>query len=165
VTARLRERYPLAGRTLGMSISDGVIDRIADAPLSAHLATSVDDRPHVAPVWFVYEGGDAYRAASDDAIEDDRLWILTGGKKLENVRRNPRVAVSIEQADESGVDWAVQLLGTAREFDDPDRIAAVEAAMDDIYRDETATDGGDAPPGEWALLGIRIGSATVQRYE
>ncbi|WP_254272486.1 pyridoxamine 5'-phosphate oxidase family protein [Haloarcula marina] len=151
-----------------MSIPDDVAALIADAPLSAHLATSVDDRPHVAPVWYVYEGGDAYRAASDaETVRDDRLWVLTGGKKLENVRRNPRVAVSIERADESGVDWAVQLLGTARESDDDARIAAVEAAMTEIYRDGTASDGGEDadPPGEWALLGIRVGTATVQRYD
>jgi hypothetical protein len=149
-----------------MEIPDVVETLIADAPLSAHLATSVDDRPHVAPVWYVYEHSETYRAVSDrPPSETPHIWILTGGKKLRNVRRNPRVALSIEQADRSGVDWAAQLLGTARVVDDDVQVATIEAAIDWKYRGgETASDGGDDSDNTGALLSVRIGSATAQRY-
>jgi nitroimidazol reductase NimA-like FMN-containing flavoprotein (pyridoxamine 5'-phosphate oxidase superfamily) len=136
-----------------VSDGDGVPDRverlIADAPLSAHLATAVDDRPHVAPVWYVYEDG--------------RLLVVTGGRKLENLRANPRVAVSIERADGPAVDWQVTLLGTARVVDDPDRRRSVADRLDATYRDggATAADGGD---GAGALVEIRIGSASASVY-
>lgn len=160
-----------------MAVSSTIEERIAGAPLSVHLATSLEDRPHVAPVWYVYEDGS--------------LWIVTGGKKLANLKRNRRVACSIEAADEEGVDWAVQLLGTARIVEDEARVREVEAAMEEIYRDQdagtdgdrtedderpdrtddapgtdgTATDGGmNEAPVEWALVEIRIGSATLQDY-
>ncbi|MFC6974603.1 pyridoxamine 5'-phosphate oxidase family protein [Halomicroarcula sp. GCM10025709] len=156
-----------------MSLSEEVESLIADAPLSAHLATSVDDRPHVAPVWYVYENSETYRAVSDRAVtESPQVWLLTGGKKLRNVRQNPRVALSIERADESGVDWAAQLLGTARIVDDERQVATIEAALDRKYRGgEGTTDGGtdageDGTDGgeEWALLAVRVGSGTAQRY-
>ncbi|MFA9516597.1 pyridoxamine 5'-phosphate oxidase family protein [Halopenitus sp. H-Gu1] len=47
---------------------------------------------------------------------------MTGGKKLENVRRNPRVAVSIEDARGGDVKWNVTLLGRATVHEDPGRI-------------------------------------------
>ncbi len=66
-----------------MSISTKVASLITDAPLSARLATSVDDRPHVATVWYGYREG--------------VLYFITGGRKLANVRETPRVALSIEK--------------------------------------------------------------------
>jgi nitroimidazol reductase NimA-like FMN-containing flavoprotein (pyridoxamine 5'-phosphate oxidase superfamily) len=47
----------------------------------AHVATATDDRPHVAPVFYCYEAGAVY--------------FITGGKKLENLRENPRVAIGL----------------------------------------------------------------------
>jgi nitroimidazol reductase NimA-like FMN-containing flavoprotein (pyridoxamine 5'-phosphate oxidase superfamily) len=123
--------------------------RIEGAPLSAHLATSVADRPHVAPVWYVYEA--------------DTLSVVTGGRKLANVRRNPRVAVSIERARGPDVDWMVSMRGTARVVEDADREAAVEATLDEKYREES-TDGGDGTDDGQALVEITIGSATLQQY-
>ena len=43
-----------------MTIPPDVESLIEDAPVSAHLATSVDDRPHVAPVWYGYRDGVFY---------------------------------------------------------------------------------------------------------
>lgn len=57
------------------TLPPAVTDRIADAPVSAHLATSVGDRPHVAPVRYGYR--------------DQTIYCLTGGTKLANVRRIP----------------------------------------------------------------------------
>ena len=142
-----------------MSLERAIEDRIRGAPLSAHLATSVDDRPHVAPVWYGYRDG--------------TLYTLTGGKKLENARRNPRVSVSIEKTDgEGGVEWGVTMLGTVTVVDDVDRIADANRWVYDAY-EQHETDGGEdaeaGDPGEpgvdYALLEIEIGSATLQVYD
>lgn len=68
-------------------------------PLIAHLATCVDDRPHVAPVWYHY----------DDGVVE----IVTTGQKLENARANPRVALSIQKDEGGDPQWAVTALGSA----------------------------------------------------
>ena len=164
-----------------MSIPDRVAEHIAGAPLSAHLATSVDDRPHVAPVWYVYDDGS--------------LWVATGGKKLENVRRNPRVAVSIESADRTGnVDWNATLLATARVVEDAERESWVLDRLGETYRggdgaegghegeggddvdgdedsghDGSAGDGGDlgsdgGEEPEGALMELRVASASLSTY-
>ena len=142
-----------------MSVPDDVEARIADAPLSAHLATSTADRPHVAPVWYVYEDGS--------------LWLFTGGRKLRNLRGNGRVAVSIERADPDGsVHWHATLLGTARVVDDEDRVAAVESGLarkygydggDEDETDDDAEDGGDDGEAN-ALVEVAVGSASLSVY-
>lgn len=144
-----------------MTISTNVESLIADAPVSAHLATSVDDRPHVAPVWYGYRDG--------------VLYFITGGRKLENVRQNPRVALSIEKATEGDVEWNVTLRGTATVRDDPDRI---EWASDWIYDkydadDERESDGTQETDGgesseeqeDAALIEVEIGSGSANVYE
>lgn len=95
---------------------------IADARLSVHVATSVDDRPHVAPVWYLY----------DDGV----VSFVTSGRKLRNLRQNPRVALSIEKGDESGVEWTVTMLGTATVIDDPERVEPVQRRIDEKYDNE-----------------------------
>jgi nitroimidazol reductase NimA-like FMN-containing flavoprotein (pyridoxamine 5'-phosphate oxidase superfamily) len=135
-----------------MSVPVEVAEHVAGAALSASLATSVDDRPHVAPVWYVYE--------------DESLWVLTGGKKLANVRRNPRVAVAIEKGAGDDVAWGVSLLGTAAVVDDDDRIAEIQQKMDGIYHGEDADESvADVPADvEWALIEIDVGTASLQVY-
>lgn len=139
-----------------MTVPPEVENLIADAPLSAHIATSVDDRPHVAPVWYGYSDG--------------VLSVLTGGKKLRNVRRNPKVAVSIEKATENGVEWGVTMLGTARVIDDRDRMRAAEEHVFGKYRSDGGEDDGEANregdegAPERALVEIEIGSASWQTY-
>lgn len=77
---------------------------LTSEPLVAHLATSTDDRPHVAPLWYRY----------DDGVVE----IMTTGRKLANIRENPRVALSV-QKDENGIpEWRVTLRGTATVVDD-----------------------------------------------
>lgn len=131
-----------------MSVPQEVEALIAEAPLSAHVATSLDDRPHVAPVWYRY----------DDGV----VSFVTGGRKLANLRRNPRVAISIERAAPEQVHWTVTLLGTARIVGDGDRIAAFdERAFEKYY--EPAEPSSDAP-GEERLVEVDVGSATSQVY-
>ncbi|MFB6079451.1 MAG: pyridoxamine 5'-phosphate oxidase family protein [Haloferacaceae archaeon] len=147
-----------------MSVPAEIESLIADAPVSAHLATAVDDRPHVAPVWYGYRDG--------------TLYLMTGGRKLANVRENPRVAVSIEAARDGDVAWNVTLLGTATVSDDPDRIEWASGWIYDRYEDAadaadadestgSRADGGEADEGEraYALVEIEVGSASWTTYE
>lgn len=126
-----------------MSVPEEVETLIGDARLSAHVATSVDNRPHVAPVWFCY----------DDGV----VSFVTSGRKLRNVRENPRVAISIEKADETGVDWTVTMLGTATVYDDPERVEPTQRRIDEKYDNET--DYGFQP-----LVEVEIASATRTVY-
>ena len=81
-----------------------VEELLTGEPTVGHLATSTDGRPHVAPLWYRYEDG--------------TVEIMTTGRKLANLRENPRVALSI-QKDEDGIpEWRVTLQGTATVIDD-----------------------------------------------
>lgn len=139
-----------------MSVSPDVEELISNAKLMAHLATSVDDRPHVAPVWYAYDDG--------------TLSLLTGGKKLANVQENPRVAVSIEKNSNGDAEWMATLLGTGTIQTDSTRIN--EAAYDvfskyldaneeewpEYYRQALS----DEPQN--TLIEIDIASATATQY-
>ncbi|SEO29141.1 Nitroimidazol reductase NimA, pyridoxamine 5'-phosphate oxidase superfamily [Halogranum amylolyticum] len=110
----------------------------------AHLATSVDDRPHVAPVWYHY----------DDGVVE----VLTTGQKLQNIRQNPKVALSI-QKDESGqAQWRVTLLGTATVVDDEEATHEAVSRINPKYGVDL-----DA----WSdnvLVRIDVGSVTANTY-
>ena len=127
-------------------ISQEVEELITDAPLSAHLATADENRPHVAPVWYGYRDG--------------VLSVLTGDKKLANIRSNPRVAVSIEKQGEHGPEWSVTLLGTATIIEDAERTRTARERVFDKYREfdsETEDERG-------TLVEIEVASATSGRY-
>jgi len=88
-------------------------------PVVAHLATCVDGHPHSAPLWFRY---------ADGAVE-----VLTTGRKLANVRRNPRVSISMER-DQGGIpEWMVTIRGTATVIDDEDEIEAANRRINRRY--------------------------------
>ncbi len=76
----------------------------------AHVATSVDDRPHVAPVFYHYE--------------DASLYFVTGGRKLANVRENPRVAVGLYESTGEHPEDVRQatVLGTATVIEEWERV-------------------------------------------
>lgn len=127
-----------------MSIPPEAEALIDDAPVMAHLATCVDERPHVAPVWYGYDDG--------------TIEILTTGRKLANIRENPRVAISIQKDVDGIAQWMVTLRGTATVIEDPEeRLAAAER----IYP-KYESDASEYP--ENMLVRIRVGSATSQTY-
>lgn len=110
----------------------------------AHFATCADGRPHAAPVWFRYE--------------DDLVEIVTTGRKLENVRENPKVALSIQADDDGDTRWMVTLLGTATIVEDEDetdearrRINEKYGALSDAYEENE-------------LVRIDVGTASYQTY-
>ncbi|MFC7154107.1 pyridoxamine 5'-phosphate oxidase family protein [Halomarina halobia] len=117
---------------------------LTSEPLMAHLATCRDGRPHVAPVWYRYA--------------DDRVEIVTTGRKLANVRANPRVALSVQRDDGGRAQWMVSLLGTAAVVEDDDEIAAATARINRKYgADEDAWS-------ENALVRIDVGTASYRLY-
>jgi PPOX class probable F420-dependent enzyme len=117
---------------------------LTSQPLMAHFATCADGRPHVAPVWYHY----------DDGV----LEVLTTGRKLANVRQNPRVAVSVQKDEDGRAQWMVTLRGTAEIVeDDAERQRAAErinpkyGAAADEYPENV-------------LVRVEVGSASYQTY-
>lgn len=134
-----------------MPVPPEVESLIRGAPVSAHLATSVGDRPHVAPVWYGYRDG--------------VVSFLTAGRKVANCRENPRVALSIESADGADVAWNVTLLGRATVIDDPSRIEEAEGWIYAAYDDESEADLAADGAGDAALVEVTVGSAAWNVYE
>ena len=117
---------------------------LTSEPLMAHFATCADGRPHVAPVWYNY----------DDGVFE----VLTTGKKLANVRENPRVAVSVQKDDGGRAEWRVTLRGTATVVEDEESRRAAAARINPRY---------GAPPEEYpenVLVEVTVGSASYQTY-
>ncbi|GAA0240211.1 pyridoxamine 5'-phosphate oxidase family protein [Haladaptatus pallidirubidus] len=139
-----------------MSISPDAEEFIRDAKLMAHLATSIHDRPHVAPVWYTYDDG--------------ALFVLTGGKKLANIEQNPRVAISIEKNTDGDAEWMITLLGRATIHTESERIndaarkifvkylGSDKEAWPEYYRQSLT----DEPPN--TLIEIEIASATTMQF-
>ena len=121
-----------------------VEERITGEPLMAHLATCAGGRPHVAPVWYEY---------ADGTVE-----VVTSGRKLANLRENPRVSLSIQKDEAGHTEWMVTLLGTATVVDDADETREANRRINEKY---------DAPPdayGENQLVRIDVGTATYRTY-
>ena len=142
VTALIHEQPQ--GSHMEQSVPADVAERLTDEVTVAHLATCVDGRPHVAPLWFRYEDG---------VVE-----ILTTGQKLENLRRNPKVALSVER-DEAGLpEWEVTVLGTATVVED-------EAATREANRKLNRKYGVDSDSWqENTLVRIDVGSVSAKTW-
>jgi len=111
----------------------------------AHLATSHDDRPHAAPIWYTYRDGE--------------IQIVTSGKKLANIRRNPRVAISIQQDDDGEAQWGLTIRGTATVVEDDAEDRAIRRRINRRY---------GADEDEWdenTAVRIDVGSANFWTYD
>jgi len=109
----------------------------------AHIATCSDDRPHVAPIWYYYE--------------DETVEFVTEGRKLENIRENPRVAISIEKSENGHGQWHVVLFGSAEVITDEEKLWAGRTRLFQRYRDRDPTLDADGEPPE-ALVRVDIAS-------
>ncbi|USZ67488.1 pyridoxamine 5'-phosphate oxidase family protein [Halorussus salilacus] len=117
---------------------------LTSEPLMAHFATCAEGRPHVAPVWYHYHDG--------------VLEVLTTGRKLANVRENPRVAVSVQKDDRGRAEWMVSLRGTATVVEDEEARREAAARINPKY---------GAPAEEYpenVLVRVAVGSAHYQTY-
>jgi PPOX class probable F420-dependent enzyme len=129
---------------VGATLPDEAAELLRSEPLMAHLATSVDDRPHVAPVWYRYEDG--------------TVEVVTGGRKLRNIRENPRVALSVQKDVGGDAEWMVALRGTATVIeDDAENREATRRINEKYGADEDAYD-------QNTLVRIDVASATVRTY-
>ncbi|MFB6217764.1 MAG: pyridoxamine 5'-phosphate oxidase family protein [Halobacteriaceae archaeon] len=119
-------------------------DRLQGERLTAHLGTCRDGRPHVAPVWYLYEDG--------------VVKVVTAGRKLADLRANPYVSLSVEASEGGHPEWTVTLRGTATVVEDEDAFAAVNRRINRKY---------GADPDDWTdntLVRIEVGSATLRTY-
>ncbi len=117
---------------------------LAEESVIAHLATCTDERPHVAPVWYHYDDG--------------TVSVLTTGRKLANIRRNPRVALSIQKDTDGRAEWMVTMQGTATVVEDEAQKREATARINPRY---------GAPESAYSentLVRIEIGSASFTRY-
>lgn len=83
---------------------------------------------------------------------------MTTGRKLENVRENPRVSLSVQTDDAGQTKWMVTLLGTATIVEDDEATDAARERINDKYGAES-----DAYA-ENTLVRIDIGSSSYQTY-
>ncbi|AEH36777.1 pyridoxamine 5'-phosphate oxidase family protein [Halopiger xanaduensis] len=127
-----------------MTVPDEAERLLESEPLMAHLGTCVDGRPHVAPVWYRYDDGE--------------VEIVTTGRKLANIRENPRVSLSVQKDDAGKTRWMVTLLGTATIVEDEAETADARRRINEKY---------DAEPDAYAentLVRIDVGSTTYRTY-
>lgn len=119
--------------------------RLTDTRKVANLATCVDGRPHVAPLWFRYEDG--------------TVELMTTGQKLANLRRNPQVSLTLEH-DEGGMpEWEVTILGTATVIEDEAENREANRKLNRVYGVEE-----DAWEGENTLVRIDVGSVSYREW-
>ena len=117
---------------------------LSSEPLTAYLATCREDRPHVAPVWYRYEDG--------------TVEVMTTGRKLENLRANPRVSLAVQKEDAGIPEWTVTALGTAAVIEDEDANREANRRINEKYGVEP-----DAWEGN-TLVRIDVGSASYRTY-
>lgn len=125
-------------------VPDEIVDRLQSEPLTAFLATSDENRPHVAPVWYRYVDG--------------TVEITTTGRKLANIRANPRVSLAVQKAEAGIPEWTVTLLGTATVIEDETETREANRTINRKY---------GAAKDDWVentLVRIDIGSAEITAY-
>lgn len=114
-------------------------------PRIGHLGTSNGNEPHVAPLWFRYHEG--------------KIEIATTGRKLANIRQNPRVAISVQEDENGHPQWGIAIQGTAEIIDsESDRRSTLRrinrryGADDDAWAENTP-------------IRIDVGTVSFWRYE
>lgn len=81
-------------------LPDEVKDRLTSGTHVAFLGTCHAGNPHVAPLWYNFYDG--------------HLEIATTGRKLANIRENPRVSLAIQQDHDGHPEWGLVIQGTAQ---------------------------------------------------
>ena len=114
------------------------------APALAHVATiGPDGAPQSTPVWFDWDGARL------------RMGLAPGRQKLRNLRRDPRLAVSI--VDPANPGRYLEIRGRVTFESDPDR-----AALARIVRKYTGSDDLSWVDGERIIVAIEPTHATYQ---
>ena len=117
---------------------------LTSEPLVAHLATSHDDRPHSAPLWYDYRDGE--------------IEIATTGRKLQDIRENPRVSLSVQRTEDDEPQWGLTVHGIAS-------VVEEEAESQAILRRINQRYGADADAwSENTAVRIDVGSVRYWEY-
>ncbi|MFB6117294.1 pyridoxamine 5'-phosphate oxidase family protein [Halosegnis sp.] len=104
---------------------------VTDTSYVAHVATTTDGNPRVAPVWYAYRP------------EAGVVEFLGSGRKVADLRENPKVALSVRNPEE---DWHVSIRGTATVIEDVTEInAAAERILPKYLEGDT--------PEAWGVAG------------
>lgn len=128
-----------------MASIDPEVERLLTSePAIAHLATCRDGRPHIAPLWYVY----------DDGVVE----VVTTGRKLDDIRENPFVSLSVERSTRGNPEWMVSLRGTATVVEDEDAFREANARINRKYGV------GDEAWDDNTLVRIDVGSASARTY-
>lgn len=118
---------------------------LTSEPLVAHLATCSDGNPHSAPLWYRYDDG--------------HIDIMTTGRKLENIKRNQKVSLSVQKDVAGHPRWRISLQGTAIIIEDQDETTERNRKLNRKY---------GAEPDVWldenTLVQIDIGSIAVTEF-
>lgn len=88
----------------------------------AFLGTCHNEDPHVAPLWYNFY---------ENAIE-----IATTGRKLENIRENPHVALAIQEDVDGKPKWGIVVQGTAEIVEEADDARALLRRLNRRYQVE-----------------------------
>src|ERR687892_223472 len=111
--------------------------RVAEARVARLATLDPDGRPHLVPIVFALAGETLYTAVD---AKPKRSRLL---RRIENARRDPRVAVLIDHYDD---DWArlwwIRLRGRARVLDDGEEAERALALLTEKYEQYR-----EAPPG------------------
>lgn len=111
---------------------------------TAHLSTCSDNCPHAAAVWYI--------------VEDKVIYIVTEGIKLRNIRKNPKVALSIENSSQGMPEWTVTILGTADIVTDESKFLKYNKKINNKY---------GADEDDWednTLVEVTVGSYNLLIY-
>ena len=109
------------GRAIAMSA--GEVDAFLAAERTCRVATvGADGRPHVAPLWFVWEGG--------------ALWLnsLTRSQRWTDLGRDPRIAVVVDAGVEYTELRGVEISGRAEPVGEAPRGAEVVPGLVEVER-------------------------------
>ncbi len=123
---------PALPHTQAGFLSPAAIDFLLARPLLARLATvGPDGQPHVAPVWFWWDGHSLF-------METDRAF-----RKARNLRANARCAVTIDETLGGLRFWGIVMSGEAELIEAPPEW--VLATVRQIYAKYLGPEGLQAP--------------------
>jgi PPOX class probable F420-dependent enzyme len=116
-------------------------DFLAQALVARVATVRPDGRPHVAPVWFLWEGRSIY------------VWTIAGFVRTKNLRRNPACAVTID-VTEGGLRYkGIILEGNAELIDEPEFARDMAARICTKY---LGSDGAQAPSTQRMMNGANV---------
>ena len=108
-----------------MTMSENEIEEFLRSGRMLKIASVGDNKPHITPIWYVYENGKFYVSTSSRT------------RKVKNLKRNKNVAFSLDIGETFADVKAVVGLGTAQIVTDPKLAREVDAKIKIKYLGST----------------------------